>query len=421
MFLEALLSARKRIYISWQGRRTTDHEVKPPSVLVAQLMDYLNAVWTREGGLACEAQLQPLQAFSPKYFTKNSGFTTYAEDWQRALQSAAITHTSISLQTAAPPLELTIQDLKRLLRQPVEVFLTKRLHLHLDQPEDTSVEEEPFSIEGLEKYQLNLSVVQANDAEQTLTQLHLSGRLPLAGFGQIQKNTLLRDCEKLREQFNELLPKWPYELGVQSSHWQLGNTRLSAEWANTQTIWRTNTPKHESNTHWLQVILRPGSVVEGKKGNKQPRLETLINLWLDHLAACASGTPTYSIQIGFDATIKFEPITAETAKAYLEHLCDAYLEAFLKPVPVAAKTACAYLMGVYEGSKNPMEKAYAAFNGTHQKQGEYQDSPALQRVFNSFEDIEMMLKPWAERLYEIIQNSAKVICHSENNAVEDDE
>ena len=48
LFLEALLSAREKLYISWQGRRTTDHEKKPPSVLVAQLIDYLNATWKRD-------------------------------------------------------------------------------------------------------------------------------------------------------------------------------------------------------------------------------------------------------------------------------------------------------------------------------------------------------------------------------------
>ena len=64
LFLEALLSAREKLFISWQGRRTTDHEIKPPSVLVAQLIDYLNAVWKRGNAVAFDKDklLQPLQA-----------------------------------------------------------------------------------------------------------------------------------------------------------------------------------------------------------------------------------------------------------------------------------------------------------------------------------------------------------------------
>jgi exodeoxyribonuclease V gamma subunit len=44
LFLEAVLSARQRLYVSWQGRRASDHAELPPSVLVGQLMDYLNRV-----------------------------------------------------------------------------------------------------------------------------------------------------------------------------------------------------------------------------------------------------------------------------------------------------------------------------------------------------------------------------------------
>ncbi len=415
LFLEALLSAREKLYVSWQGRRTTDHEDKPPSVLVAQLMDYLNAVWIQrndkgEPTPACVAPLQPLQAFSPKYFTPGSGFATYADDWQRALSDK--TNSSASSATASAtiaPTELTLQDLERLLRQPVEVFLAERLRLRLDQPEEAAEEEEPFSLDGLEKYKLNQSIALADDAQQAIAQLRLSGQLALAGFGEAQHQALLRDRQTLRDQLDVLVPKWPHALNVQSAHWQLGNTRLSAEWANGRTMWRSNTTTHSAGTQWLQVTLRPGAVTEGKKENQQPRLDTLSHLWLHHLAACASGTPTTSVQIGFDAAVQLQTLDASTAQAHLQNLCDAYLEAWAQPLPVAAKTACAWVMGMYGGSKDPMGKAQIAFNGAHQKRGEYQDSPALQRVFNSFEDIEATLPHWAERLYQPMLQAAKVI------------
>jgi len=450
LFLEALLSAREKLYISWQGRRTTDHEVKPPSVLVAQLMDYLNAVWTQrndkgEPTPACVAPLQPLQAFSPKYFTQDSGFATYADDWQRALSSSAASQTSstkangssISASrtalaeastSAAPatiaPTELTLQDLQRLLRQPVEVFLAERLRLRLDQPEEAAEEEEPFSLDGLEKYKLNQSIALADDAQQAIAQLRLSGQLALAGFGEAQQNALLRDRDTLREQLDVLLAEWPHALTVQSAHWQLGHTRLSAEWANGQTLWRSNTTSQSAatnkDTQWLQVTLRPGAVTEGKKENQQARLDTLSHLWLHHLAACASGTPTTSVQIGFDAAVEFQPITADTAQAHLQNLCDAYLQAWAQPLPIAAKTACAYVMGLAAEHKDPMGKAQAAFEGGFGKSGEYADSPALQRVFHSFEDIQPTLADWAARLYEPMHKAAKVIHLSADHAEEAD-
>ncbi len=413
LFLEALLSARDKLYISWQGRRTTDHEIKPPSVLVAQLMDYLNAVWTHEGGLACVAPLQPLQAFSPKYFTQDSTFQTYADDWQRALLSSSASTAATASNEATPnetaPTELTLQHLQRLLRQPVEVFLVDHLRLRLDKPEEAAEEEEPFSLDGLEKYKLNQRIAQAEDAQQAIDQLRLSGQLAMAGFGEVQQHLFENDREKLREQLDVLLPKWPKHLSVQSAHWQLGHTHLSAEWANGQTMWHTNGKAHDAGQQWLQVALRPGAVTEGKKENQVARIDTLSQLWLHHLAACASGMPTTSVQIGFDAAIELKPIKAEQAQEHLQDLCDAYLEAWAQPLPVAAKTACAFVMGVYGGSKDAMGKAQAAFEGGFGKSGEYTGSPALQRVFTSFEDVQVDLNDWATRLYEPMFKAAKVI------------
>jgi exodeoxyribonuclease V gamma subunit len=438
LFLEALLSARDKLYISWQGRRTTDHEIKPPSVLVAQLMDYLNAVWTGrndpgEHMPACVAPLQPLQAFSPTYFTQDSAFQTYANDWQKARpsnatkqtysatskasmassSSAALANTSATSVTAVPT-ELTLPHLQRLLRQPVEVFLTDRLRLRLDPPEEAAEEEEPFSLDGLEKYKLNQRMAQAEDAQQAMAQLRLSGQLAMAGFGEAQQHLLLRDRQTLRDQLEVLIPKWPHTLAVQSAHWQLGHTHLSAEWANGQTLWRTRTATHGGGQQWLQVALHPGAVTEGKKENQLPRIDTLSHLWLHHLAACASGTPTTSVQIGFDAAVELKPTAADTALAHLQDLCEAYLEAWAQPLPVAAKTACAYVMGLASEHKDPMGKAQTAFEGGFNKAGEYKDAPALQRVFNRFEDIQASLGPWAQRLYAPMQQAAKVIHLSAN-------
>jgi len=44
LMLEALLSARRMLYVSWTGRSVRDNSDQPPSVLVSQLRDYLSAV-----------------------------------------------------------------------------------------------------------------------------------------------------------------------------------------------------------------------------------------------------------------------------------------------------------------------------------------------------------------------------------------
>jgi hypothetical protein len=78
------------------------------------------------------------------------------------------------------------------------------------------------------------------------------------------------------------------------------------------------------------------------------------------------------------------------------------------------------VMGVFGGSKDAMGKAQAAFEGGFGKSGEYDGSPALQRVFTSFEDVEASLNHWATRLYEPMFKAAKVIHLNADHAEEAD-
>ncbi len=101
LFLEALLSARERLYISWQGHRATDNTALEPSVLVAQLMDYLNTGWTPPR----QAQQQPLQPYSEAYFLQGSTFQTFDAEWARLHGGAPAGGgtTALVASDAAPP------------------------------------------------------------------------------------------------------------------------------------------------------------------------------------------------------------------------------------------------------------------------------------------------------------------------------
>jgi len=422
LFLEALLSARDKLYISWQGRRSTDHEVKPPSVLVAQLMDYLNAVWTRsndqgEPTPACDAPLQPLQAFSPAYFRQGTGVQTYAADWQSAQSTpqAALPHTHDTTADAAPQ-ELERQQLHRLLKQPVDVFVRDRLRLHLDTPQEASAQEEPFALNHLDRFALTQRIVQASDPAHALQVLRLSGELALAGFGQAQQDLLLQQRDALLERFADIAKDWSLDLPVQSARFALGAHTLSAEWANGQHVWKTK----PGPAAWLQVEMRPGSVLEGKEKAKHPRAQTLTTLWLNHLVACASGTPTTSVQIGLNGAVQFDALSTSDALAELQNLVLLYQEAWTKPLPVARKTACAFAMALVTSHEEEPAKLDAAlkaaqhmFDGNRNLTGEYASSPTLQRVFKSFADLQLALPDMAERLYGRMVRSARLLSHAQ--------
>ena len=92
LFLEAILSAREKLYISYVGQSIQDNSPIPPSVLVSELTDYIRQGFEVPGKETREQIVTKhrLQAFSPDYFKEKGKLFSYStenfEASQRAIQ-----------------------------------------------------------------------------------------------------------------------------------------------------------------------------------------------------------------------------------------------------------------------------------------------------------------------------------------------
>ena len=95
VFLDLILSARKSLYISYTGKSIRDNSVRPPSILVTELLDAcVTALANGTGEAAREVARRrlvtehPLQPFSPRYFDGRSGkhLVSFRTDLCEALQ-----------------------------------------------------------------------------------------------------------------------------------------------------------------------------------------------------------------------------------------------------------------------------------------------------------------------------------------------
>ena len=71
LFLETLISARERLYISYVGQSIKDNSEAPPSVLVSELLDYVAQGFELKSKDIVEDHVltrHRLQAFSNAYF-----------------------------------------------------------------------------------------------------------------------------------------------------------------------------------------------------------------------------------------------------------------------------------------------------------------------------------------------------------------
>lgn len=246
LFLETLLSARERLYLSYAGQGIRDNKEAPPSVLVSELLDYVEqgfegmATTGTPGDCLRERLVRKhrLQAFHPDYFTENAAshprFFSFSTDNSLASRSARSGRRPpgafVSARLPEPEAEfrrLTVEDLAGFFANPARFFLHRRLRIFL-RTDDADVEErERFVLEGLDGYRLREELVEAKqrgDSESAAAAwAGATGQLPLGRVGAAdyqrtaaQVGRFWRELERFRPA--ELQPPIEVDLAVGQFH-----------------------------------------------------------------------------------------------------------------------------------------------------------------------------------------------------------
>ncbi len=391
LMLEALLSARRALLVSWTGRSVRDNSEQPPSVLVAQLRDYLASGWGADA-VAARTTEHPLQAFSRQYFEGDAGWFTYAREWRavhEAPDAAALpdSDSGSALPHAEPARPATLAQLGRFLRHPARAFLRERLAVVFEAPEDAVADDESFLVAGLDKHQIAEEIGAALDARaalgdpaaldqqlaDALASMRRAGRLPMAGLGARAERAL----------WGEWLP-WAQAWQQQCAHWSAPAPRVRAAWPLDQTpelIAAGAYPvsaigqfdlKNSANPlleDWIEPLRRAADgrvalltrtasrVLAKDKGPPQARPDKLLVAWLRALAAAASGAPVHGVLVAGDALVCWPPMEQATAEPVLAQVLalwqqQAHAE---RPLPLPLRTALALVQeraadAAYEGS-----------------------------------------------------------------------
>ena len=404
LFLEALLSARDSLYISWTGRHARDNSERPPSVLVAQLRDHLDQRWTTDDGAPITERLtveHPLQPFSARYFHgpgdgEPAPPPTFADEWEPLHRPAPAGPDNAPLPPPADSEPVAAEALGRFLKQPVAHFFRERLKAGLEQDHRTLEDTEPFTLDGLDRWQLQDRLLEAarragGDGFQaaladTLDHLAGGGALPLAPFTEASRESLSLPLNRpLRAYFESLgrtrgpLPQREVTLSLDG---------LTVE------DWLTDLLDGEDGPRRLLLIT----------GGLQNRWRKLCTPWAVHLLACADGLALTTELVAQDGGAVLPPLAAEAARTHLAALARGWAEGLCRPLPVACDTAFAWLGGL---EKERQERdARAAFESGFSHVGEADRDAALRRAWPDFdallaaeEDGAPALAAWAERLY----------------------
>lgn len=216
LFLEALLSARERLIITFTGVGVHDNQPLPPAVPVAQLLDVLDASFHVEGASrASEFVLvrHPLQPFSPRVFSRPDvpAYDRRYEAAARALLTAERVEPRPRFDRAIAPRDdvaVSPEDLGGFLGHPTKALL-KRLGFW-PQPEDVSVaDREPVVLVGLDRHEVGEEIVASllfrNEPRDALKRLQRAGRLPLGSLAAIEFALIEEMARPLVERARDLV------------------------------------------------------------------------------------------------------------------------------------------------------------------------------------------------------------------------
>ena len=417
LMLEALLSARRMLYVSWSGHSVRDNSEQPPSVLVSQLRDYLKAGWGKDA-LTQRTTEHPLQPFSRRYFEVASPLVTYAREWRTAhagrplvstaessteadtgadaleMPSCVFADTNSSEALAAfvpdPNVAVTLGQLTGFLRNPVKAFFKQRLLVSFEEAQEENADEECFEIDALSQYTLlqdllaKATIQTRPDLEhasvtRALIRLRKAGELPMQVLGDLKQQELESILSTMLQAWHEAQARFPEAAQRQSVRVQVGAVLLE-DWMDH--LRQAGAQTDSGGTHeeakvmaWLE--LQPSKLLKGlKKPVANP--QKLLGAWVRSLAMAASGHLAQAVLVGRDGVINISPVSQEEAQNTLETLLSLWLQGMNAPAPLPPKTALAWL--------DDPTAAVTQYEGGYMSRGEV-DEPCLARMFPDFESL----------------------------------
>ena len=387
LFLEALLSARAALHVSWVGRNVRDDSERPPSVLVGQLRDYLAAGWRHASGVPLLDALttrHPLQPFSPAYFGAgdDARLYTYAHEWRDAHDGAAAGAAAVlePWSSAAP---LAIADLDRFVRHPVRHFFQQRLKVHFDDGEAAEDDQEAFALDTLGLHRTSGRLLErglaADDAaggetalDRTAERLRQGGELPLGPFGELALVEPLANARNAHARAREFAARWPLRVPRAELVVERDGLRVEDWLADLRT-----------NAAGERVRLEAGAMpLADDKG--VILYHRCLAAWTRHAVAHAAGYVFTTWLVGPDAAYRLAPLAADEADRWLAVLAKAWAQGMRAPLPTARKTAFAWIVAEDAGKDGALaaERSYGPrdFGGG----GEVVEDAYLARSFPSF-------------------------------------
>jgi exodeoxyribonuclease V gamma subunit len=360
-FLETILSAQEKLVLSYVGRSAVHNKEIPPSVVISELLDYLNQAFAFPEKTSAKEFLlteHPLHAFSPRYFSTSGTeqLFSYSEanaEASRSITSAQTPEMPPFISDPLPQVDesnrsLELRELTDFWKSPSKYFVRKRLGLSLWERDDCLSDSEPFQLDNLEQYLIKQELL-ADELETgellPPAVFEARGILPAGVIGELQLRSMRLEVQKLVEVVKRHIGQGkkdePIDVDLQLKTFRLGG-KIHSLYQGKSVLFRT-------------AKLNP---------------KDYLPAWIQHLVLCAvaEGGKPETVLIGKDAVVTFGRVSS--APAELETLCQLFWQGLTSPLRFFPASGMAFVDAELSGKGDPLKKANDKWLGPYPKKGE---------------------------------------------------
>jgi len=401
LFLESIISARKKFYISYVGQSVQDNARIPPSVLVSELLDAIDAGFASLNGKVLDqiVTTHRLQPFSASYFREGTGLFSYSVENMLAAAGAFDKKDLPPFFTGKLPLtpeeaeewhKLDLDAVHLFFSNPAKFLIQRRLGIRLQDETYLSDEREIFDLQALERFQVEQNLVNSVLSGGSLADFKpiqkAIGQLPHGNVGEYHYAEMSLDVEafvRQIEKFTAAVSHTPIEVDLAAAGFHL-NGRLAS-------------------------ISDHGSV---HIRYARRRVKDLIKAWIYHLVYCATAPSNYpksSFLICKDSAVKFEPLN--DSRPILEALLGILRRGLEEPLhffPRASYEYAEQLLRKATPEPSALFKARKKWVGSDFAQGESLD-PYYDLCFRRLDPIDENFKDIALQVFTpLLVNSREI-------------
>lgn len=402
LFLEALISARDTLYLSYQGRDIRSNESREPSLVLKEVLNYIDKSY---GESALSVEQLSLHPFDVSNFTAQS--PGYDADWARlaniscAAEKIPVSELPQANTETGASSQLDCSDLKRFFKDPLKVYYRQVLGLRFDIEQVYHSDSEPFALDSLSHYQLRTELTKIklehreDDEKHLLEQIRFSGALPDTP----EADTILGEVNELAGLFENALNAFAErEFKTLVSSDLKGSLRiLSAAYC------------------YKNLVFQYRTGIDG--------LSDHLQLWLTHLVAnSVQPSPTFGIYLNSSKKkLRYKHFLAmdtETARLALSAIAEVYFSALKRPLVMPITLVNEYYKALENGSDEQVVKQSL----WRQKCLEVLKDDAYFKHLQSTVEVDFeFARVTAEKLYQPLFDALKIGMLPQNSIAQDEE